>query len=219
MNSFKEVIMLKVNERYKEIVEDLRNRNKTKKGNYTTAEIREIVNDILKASDIDTQNYRSSIPIVKISKKFGIVPYYAKDICVSGMLLINGTTEKEYGEKQVIVIRKEDDLYLQRFVIAYQLGCFLFNYLGSEYDDGNTLFKEEYQQFNYFSKEEEAQISIFAEEILMPEKMLYKQYFISSECFWIRVRGLWNIAIKEYLSEYFEVDRSLVIKHINQLRQ
>lgn len=207
--------MLEVNGRYNEIVEDLRNRNNTKKGNYTTTEIREIVNDILKASDIDTQDYRSSIPIVKISKKFGIVPYHEKDILVSGKILVNGTTEKIYGNEQVIIVNEKDNLSLKRFITAYQLGCFLFRYLGSEYEDEKIFFNEEYQHFGYFSKKNDKQISRFAEEILMPENMFYKQYLRGSRCFENELGGI--IAIKEYLSRYFEVEISLVEKRIYQL--
>ncbi len=209
--------MLEVNGRYNEIVEDLRNRNKTKKGNYTTAEIRGIANDILIASDIDIQSYRSSIPIVKISKNFGILSYKEKNICVSGKILVNGTTGKNYGAEQVIIVNEKYNLFLKRFVVAYQLGCFLFKYLGSEYDEEKTFYEEEYQHFVYLPRNNDKQISNFAEEILMPREMFYREYFHASECVGDCLGGMRSIAIRQYLSRYFEVEIELVGKQYTKI--
>ena len=211
--------MLEVNERYNEIVEDLRNRNKTKKGNYTTAEIRGIANDILRASDIDIQSYRYSIPIVKISGNLGIEVYYSRNIDVSGKILLNDDTiERNCGERQVILINKKYSLYPARFITAYLLGYFLFNYLGSKYDEEMSVYEGEYQYLDYFSKKQDSQIGIFTEEILMPKNMFCEQYFKGSEFFRDEQRRLWDIAIKKYLSRYFEVEVSLVKKRIYQLK-
>ena len=201
---------------YNDIVKQLRLKRNENKYDYSIEEIKNIVDDILKLDKYYNRN--CATPIVKIVNKFGIGAYKVdlnKEI--SGKLFVNGTTKELYNTDSVILVNNKDKIYYQRFIVAYQLACFLFEYIGSNSDkDNRILFSDEYI-LNRPSLRNEGIKYRFATEILMPERMFCKQYIIANqECYYTN-RETRNMFIIKYLSQFFEVETKLVIKRINEI--
>lgn len=200
---------------YTDIVKEIREKN-NKNMNYSIGEIQCIVNDILKV--VNCYNRNCATPIVTIIEGFGIKAYVEKlseGIC--GALFVNGTTKKIYGTNSVILVNTIDKLYYQRFIIANELACFLFEYLGSDSDKNNSIvFTDEYRQDNASLKNKWTK-SRFVTEILMPERMFCKQYMIANqECSYMNSEER-NAYLIMYLSKFFEVEKSLAKKRINEI--
>lgn len=201
---------------YSDIVKQLRLKNQEKKYDYTIEEIQSIVDDILKLDNY--YNLNSATPIVKIVNRFGIGAYkenLSKEI--SGKLFVNGTTKKIYNTDSVILVNNKDKIYYQRFIVAHQLACFLFEYIGSESDnDKRILFSDKYTPNNCSLKSEILK-SRFVTEILMPERTFCRQYIIANEECSYTSREARNIFLSKYLSKFFEVEPNLVAKRINEI--
>lgn len=129
---------------YSDIEKQLRLKNQENKYGYTIEEIKNIVDDILKVTDYYNKN--CATPIVKIVDKIGIETYKVDfKERIEGALFVNGTTKEIYNRDAVILVSNKDKLYYHRFVIAHQLACFLFEYLGSESDrDKRIVFSDKY---------------------------------------------------------------------------
>lgn len=189
------------NERCNNILENLEEKRK----DFTTSIITRTAEDILKA--LDFFNIRGSIPIVRIAQAFGVMSYteVTNDNNIKGILYINGTTKKVYGQERVIIVNEKNDLYFNRFIVARQLAVFLFNFKEKE-KNKNKLFTDKYYS-NQYCKDYER----FATEILMPLNMFGRQYMK-------RVEEFYNYRSKTRdLSRYFEVPEYLVERRINEL--
>ncbi len=197
----------KTNKTENERCNDILKKLKEKREDFNTSIITITAEDILKA--LDFYNKKMSTPIVNIAKAFELKSYKVdpNDNNIEGQLFINGTTKNLYGQDKVIVVNKKNDLYFNRFIVARQLGAFLFNFKEKNgYKDKKNVFIDTYYS-NQYCKEYER----FATEILMPLNMFTKQYTVGVEEFHYR------IFVVNYLSRYFEVPEYLVERRINEL--
>lgn len=201
-----------VNKRCKEILERLRIRNRNNQ-DYSETEIKILVNDILIATD-----YFNSfqIPnIVDIVKNFGIKVYIDEDLSdnVDGSIFINGNTEEIYEVNQVLLVRSENNLSYNRFIIAYELAYILFYYIGSNMEyDRCKLFSYMYVPNNEASKREEEKLFRFAMEILMPGESFLRDYIRAKTA----ALGDENYYIP-YLSNLYKLERKLIEKRVKEL--
>lgn len=197
----------KVNKIEKERCNDILKNLKEKREDFNTSVITTTAEDILKA--LGFYNKKIATPIVKIAKAFEVKSYIVdqNDNNIEGQLFINGTTKNLYGQDKVIIVNKKNDSYFNRFIVARQLGAFLFNFKEKNgYKDKKNVFIDTYYS-NQYCKEYER----FATEILMPLNMFAKQYTVGAEELHYR------IFVVKYLSCYFEVPEYLVERRINEL--
>lgn len=112
-------------------------------------------------------SYIGSIPVKTIAEYFDFRVYVEDDMpnSVDGHIYVGGTTRKVYGHDKVIVVRKDKKFAYQRFVIAYELGRYLMDYVGSELEKNpKKLFMHAYVNEDVFRDDAYR----FAIELLMP---------------------------------------------------
>lgn len=177
---------------------------------YSLERVTEIAKRILN----DTSYYnKTSTPILKIAKDFGIITYTTDslDKDISGVIYVGGTTHKLYNSNKVIFVDENEILKHQRFIVAHELAHYLFDYLGdSSYLDEKKLFVQTYPRRNH-SSTKEFLADRFAAEILMPSKLFIEQYNrIMDE----KNNRTFTIM---YLSEYFKTKISSIEKRINEV--
>ena len=96
----------------------------------------------------------------------------------------------------------------QRFVIAYELAHYLFDFLGkTEYSDPKVKFSDAYFK-NHHETLEEKRAKRFAASILMPNEMFLEQYKIAES---EHNNKLYTII---YLSQFFETPTDSIEKRI-----
>lgn len=174
---------------------------------YTLVDMSNIANDIL--YNVEYYSDRCATPIVKIVKGFGFQPYKeTMEDGLSGDIYINGDTYNEYGHAQVILVNKKEELFHQRFVMAHELGHYLFDFLGNpKYYDKNIKFTNEYRRDQHETLEEK-RANLFAANLLMPRNAFIKQYRIALNA---DKRPLFLLI---YLSKFFEVTIESVERRI-----
>ena len=93
-------------------------------------------------------------PIIEIIENFGMEVYRTKELDklypqdnVSGVIYINGRTQEIYHVDKIIFTSSFDPIGHQRFVMAHELGHYLFDYLcSSRYVDNEDFFEETYKK-------------------------------------------------------------------------
>ena len=193
--------------KYEGLINEIKNKNKNHH-TYTETEIAEIATQIL--NNIDGYNEACSTPIIRIAKDFGFKTFQGElDDGKSGDIHINGKTKERYGFDKVILVNKEDEFFHQRFVVAHELGHYLFGYLGNaNYDNTNITFDETYIK-NMHDSAKEKTANIFAAEIMMPAKSFIHQYKVAEQ------EGNGNyVFILMYLSKFFQTSVNSIEKRI-----
>lgn len=211
------IIKFKINRRNEMITmfDTLLNRleENNKRGHkYSLSEINTITQEII--SMVPYYPKAGSTPIVRIAKDFNFKTYkeVLDDNNLSGDININGDTLAKYGHKQVILVNKNDELFHQRFVVAHELGHYLFDYLGnSKYaDDENIKFSDTYYK-NQHETLEEKRANRFAADIMMPKELFIKQYNIARNADSNRLFAI------IYLSRFFETSMESIEKRIMEV--
>lgn len=160
-------------------------------------EIKSIVNAIL---EIEEVKLNQSTPIVRISEHYGLKVYKSNN------LKSNVASKMSLNEsKKVIIINKKETIYMKRYLIAIELGKYIFDFLSNEKYKSNEPY---FHQLEYYENSSNNIEKRFATEILMPEISFLRQYLIAKE-------SNSNVAFTYiYLSKFFEVPESLVRKKI-----
>ena len=153
--------------------------------------------------------YRYHTLIVRIAREFGVDTYYDDIIFKLGYIKAYGDVKEKYKcSDKVIVISRKQPPYLQRFIIAYLLGCYLFKYLSSDASRNKESFYTEYKSVE---ARKEMLAYRFAMDILMPRKLFVEQYQVAVN------ESLSYYFVRRYLSKYFEVPESIVEKRIQEI--
>ena len=189
-----------------------------KKNIYTPKRASEIADKILEASkDLGYENIGET-PIESIIKAFGLKVFGVSKINgnSSGVIYVGGTTNQCYGNDKVIFTDKNEPFEHQRFVAAHELGHYLFDCLGDpQYQNPNILFSETYPKCDHDS-EKEIIADRFAAELLMPHELFKKQYISARDDKKYNPTGSQAFII-DYLSKYFKVKETSVIKRIGEV--
>lgn len=177
---------------------------------YTASDIDKVVSDILEL--FGYKGKERYIPIIKIVNQLGfktcqkILP-----LDISGEIYVNGDTEKLYGENQVIIVNKIDDVNHKRFVIAHELAHYLFDFLPNpKYKDVMLKYNDTYKR-NEHDRKEERVANKFAAELLMPKDIFRLQYY--------KARDYDNnpLFITLYLSKFFRTTEESISKRIMEI--
>ena len=188
------------------------------KRNYTPKQAAKLADFILDLSKSLGYNYNMETPIEEIINALGLKVLSSPKIQnnASGMIYVNGTTNKCYGYDKVIMTNENESFEHQRFVAAHELGHYLIDCLGdSHYRDKKFLFTEPYHKGDQNSSKEVI-VDRFAAELLMPRDLFIEQYINARDDKKYNPSGDMRF-ITEYLAEYFKVKRESVIKRIKEV--
>lgn len=183
---------------------------------YTPKQAAMIADKILeKASSLGYEN-DSSTPLIKIINGFGIDIRRSKNMPkdLAGVIYAGGKTAEVYKVNTVIFTDSNEPFEHQRFVMAHELGHYLFDYVGNPVNRkaSNEIrtFEETYPRKNH-SSEKEVRANRFAAELLMPLHLFVEQYNQAmGEC----SNRLYTI---KYLARYFQVKETSVEKRIHEV--
>ncbi len=152
-------------------------------------------------------------PIVKITEAFGIPVYRTKNINVkhSGNIHIVDDKCEKVGKEKIILVDAEDVLPQQRFVIAHELGHYLFDYIGSDFQRYNQPFTCPYLKDNHEGKNEKI-ANRFATSLLMPAQLFIKEHNNAVDT------DDRKIYVIKYLSRLFQVKEDSIIKRIKEVK-
>lgn len=195
--------------RLEKLVAEISQKRKT---NYlfSVPEIDEIAEKVRKI--VMGDNLKDPTPIIKIAELFGFTVFQSKNLDPkhSGNIHINDEKCKSINKKTIIIVDKNDSLQQQRFVIAHELGHYLFDYIGSEYDCPLKAYSCPYLKDNH-SGESEQVANRFAASLLMPKNMFIKEHDNAVD---IDCRKIYVI---KYLSKLFQVEEASIVKRIEEV--
>ena len=177
---------------------------------YSIEECIDIAKEILRNTDYYNGSYT---PINRIAKDFGITPYTTTNLenNLSGVIYVGGTTKKMYHTDKVIFVNKNEPRKHQRFVIAHEIGHYLFDCLPNDkYNDSKIVFAETYFKGQQNS-EKEIKADQFAAELLMPAEVFIEQYHFA------KMQKNNNIFVMTYLSEFFGTKISSINKRMDEV--
>lgn len=183
----------------------------------------EVANLILDKSSCLGYYRKSETPIKSIIESFGIKVDQIDDLDkirknISGVIYANGDTIEKYGSDKIILTDNKEPLGHQNFVMAHELGHYLFDFLGDElYADKNILFSEFYPKGNHSSNapKKEKLSDRFAAELLMPTDLFVEQYNYAIN--YDYGGNLKRYFALRYLSKFFKVKMSSVEKRITEV--
>lgn len=192
---------------FEDLIEYLANNRKQGKEN-SMSDVDEVAEFILKCYGYKENG---SVPINKIIKQFGILPYEeALDKNLSGDISINGDTYEKYQHDKVILVNEDDVLEHQRFVAAHELAHYLFDYIGSEAEEKKLFFRDTYEKDKHETVEEQ-RANRFAAAILMPRKVFIKKYNEAQS------KGNGRVYLLMYLSRFFKTTINSIERRIQEV--
>lgn len=197
----------------REMFTTIKNEVRNKGQNGTVFTLQEVSGYAKKILETATYYNQVSTPINRIAEDFGIIPYrtYNLQESISGVIYSGGTTRKIYGTDNVILVDKAAPEKHQRFVIAHEIGHYLFDCItNAKYNDDRILFAETYPKKDHDS-EKELKADRFAAELLMPSDLFIKQYNIAME---EKHNYMFTLI---YLSEFFGTKISSIEKRISEV--
>lgn len=147
----------------------------------------------------------NATPIVKIAKLFNFAVFQTDKLQkeYDGTICVNCEGYVTQGYEKLILIDSYKELFQQRFVVAHELGHYLFEYLGSELEKDNIEFVRPYRKNNHEDLAEQ-QANRFASCILMPKKIFAAEYNK------LLNQNKDQFFIIRYLSRYFQVKEESV---------
>jgi len=117
---------------------------------------------------------------------------------------------KRINKETIIIVDKNDSLPQQRFVIAHELGHYLFEYIGSQCACQKEAYICPYLKDNHSGKSEQ-RANRFAASLLMPKNMFINEHDHAVD---IDHRKVYVI---KYLSQLFQVEEASIIKRIEEV--
>lgn len=149
------------------------------------------------------------VPVIDVANEFGFKVYEEPDMPknISGNVYVNGDTRIIYGNNKIIVVGDDLTFFEQRFIIAYELGRYLIDFLANpEYTE------KPHRLFSVAYRKKANKTDRFAMKLLMPEQKFRERYAHALR------KSKSNMAYAvTYLYEYFEVPRDNVIYRINEI--
>lgn len=199
-----------------EIKQELRNLKQKNESLDEKIIIEKIAEKIRNASNLC--NPEQSVPIVKLAKFLNLtVISTTLEKGKDGYIYAGGTTKDVYGYDPVIVVSRNIQKMYQRFIIAHEIGHYIFDYLPNKYYDNRSfLFSEPYNTKKYNTKKDnntlaDLRADFFAEELLMPKMIFMEKYNKAIQQF------ANSYLANMYLSYFFGTEESSIIKRKKEL--
>ena len=154
----------------------------------------------------------NATPIVKIAKLFNFDVFQTDKLQkeYDGTICINCEGYVSQGYEKLILINTYEELFQQRFVIAHELGHYLFEYIGSDYEIKEQEYVKPYEK-NVHEDLAEQQANRFASCILMPKRIFAAEYNR------LMSQNKDQFFIIRYLSRYFKVKEESVKIRIREV--
>lgn len=156
--------------------------------------------DILGYKDTD-----DATPVNAAATEFGLSVYHLQSLNIKPGLYIDHMYNHRRKKKKAIYVYSQLGLYEQRFVIAYMLGRYLFDYIGSNYETKHLSYKFHYDHHDRIAR-------YFAISLLMPKNM-----FIDEYNYVIKINNDHDFIIK-HLSKMFQANEHLVEQRIRNIQ-
>lgn len=181
------------------IEKELQN-NKAKE--YSFSDIAYYANRILEQR---SKSILAKVDVIEIAQYFGFKVFYEP--------LNLDQEDVEYmliGKKKIIKLGSNMEYKLKRLIIVWDLGCYLFDYLGSESQSNNEYYYVQYlsQDMNSMKAKNAYQ---FAMEILMPREQFLQEYYSTKR------EPKESFIQLEYLSNLFEVPEKCIKDRVKQI--
>lgn len=190
-------------QRYEDILQDIRTHYKADSG-YPMRNIDDVAKTIL-LNSIDYEE-NSAVPIISIARQFGFSIYKSPlSDDLSGYILIGESLRETYNNDRIIVVNSSESEEHLRFVIAHELGHYLF-----EYDGLQPMFANTYKKNNH-NDIHEHRANRFAAALLMPSDLFIEKYLHAKEIDDSR------LFIELYLSKFFKTSRDSIRKRIQEV--
>ena len=170
----------------------------------TKSEIKQVVNLILENEDVS-----KSIPIVRIAKQYSVYSYKIQLVFgTAAALFVNGAIKEVFGNNKVILVSNKEELYWQHYLMAFEFGNYILDFLGSKKYEDNGYYNHIYR---YSDFQEKSDAKIFAYEILLPEQAFLNHYELCAR------EGKSSKQIVTDLSRLYEVPGLIVSSRITQV--
>ena len=169
----------------------------------------DIANNFLKI--IEYKNIENPVPIVEIVKNMGFMVKMADELPnnASGIILIAPELEERYHTTKCVLISNKIKYGKRRFVLAHEIGHYLFDYSSQTEARFVHRFIASYNK-DTIDEPNERKVNMFAAALLMPEIMFKNKY---SE--FIEENDLLTTIMR--LSEIFQTTTKSVEKRISEL--
>ncbi|MCM1121949.1 MAG: ImmA/IrrE family metallo-endopeptidase [Eubacterium sp.] len=194
-----------------EIVSRIEEKNKSKH-EFSMIEIDKMAEQI--RAGVMEKDKEGATPVIKLAEILNLPVFRSKElgIRISGEIHINDEMCRRVHRDQIIMINAGEPLTHQRFVVAHELGHYLFDYLGTpEQSLGKTVV------FPYTRDQhegaEEKRADRFAASLLMPKDEFIKEHDDAVD---VDNRRIYVI---KYLSKFYNVKEESVIKRIGEVRR
>lgn len=146
-------------------------------------------------------------PIIRIAKHFGFSVFQTSRLkrgC-DGIICIDSPHYVEQSYNRLILVNSLQTLQHQRFIIAHELGHYLFEYLGSTLEERHAEFVRPFERNNCTNLAEQ-QANRFAPCILMQRDVFAEEYN------YLVSHGKDSFYVTRYLARFFEVEDTLIQK-------
>lgn len=177
---------------------------------YSFSDITYYANRVLRQS---TKDVFGKTDIVKIANNLGFTVFRKKLNSKQekiNYMLIDDDNKELFGNEKVIILGTNIIYKLRRLIIAFDLGYYLFDYLGSEAQRKKEFYCVEYLSQNMDSIKAKNAYK-FAMDILMPRELFYEEYHFTMQ----------EVSKKylqiEYLSNFFEVPEKCIEDRIKEM--
>lgn len=170
-----------------------------------TAKIIDLIAYIIRKDVLGYKDTDDATPINAAATEFGLSVYHLQNSEIKTGLYIDHMYNRRRKKTKAIYVNSQLNLYEQRFIIAYMLGRYLFDYIGSNYEAKHLSYKFHYDHHDRIAR-------YFAISLLMPKSM-----FIAEHNYAVDLNDDHDFIIK-YLSKVFQANERLVEQRIRDIQ-
>lgn len=187
---------------------------------FTSRDAAAFADEILQIANSDPElNQARNLSMEKLCDKFGIKVYKSADLKqkVSGEIFAYGTTKDIYGHDVVIISNSNEQFEHRRFVIAHELGHYLFDCIGNpQYQDESKVFCETYiHSADSHEELKERRADRFAAELLLPIARVKESYIAIAKSSDGQIFG--RDYVVNQLAQYFQVKVTTIERRLKEI--
>lgn len=187
---------------------------------FTSRDAAAFADEILQIANSDPElNQARNLSMEKLCDKFGIKVYKSADLKqkVSGEIFAYGTTKDIYGHDVVIISNSNEQFEHRRFVIAHELGHYLFDCIGNpQYQDESKVFCETYiHSADSHEELKERRADRFAAELLLPIARVKESYIAIAKSPDGQIFG--RDYVVNQLAQYFQVKVTTIERRLKEI--
>lgn len=187
---------------------------------FTGRDAAAFADEILQIANSDPElNQTRNLSMEKLCDKFGIKVYKSADLKqkVSGKIFAYGTTKDVYKHDVVIISNSNEQFEHRRFVIAHELGHYLFDCIGNpQYQGESKVFCETYiHSADSHEELKERRADRFAAELLLPIARVKENYIAIAKSSDGQIFG--RDYVVNQLAQYFQVKVTTIERRLKEI--